>query len=228
MPITGTDSAGPRVPGARNMDAGLLLIGIGAIMLLVSLFLEWYEPNAEAWDVFEVWDLVLAALAIAALVAVAARMGFGTPRPAAWLIGASLGALVIVLYALLDPPPVADAIGTNGGDFGDPSTGLWLALAAAVLMTAGTLLSVARISIAISAAGRDHAAPGDPASTRRIDPAGANPAVPQPPIGSDPGYGGIAGSARSGGRFTRDVPSADPDLADPRDRIPPTEPTRRL
>src|SRR4051794_32869936 len=36
MPITGTDPAGPRVPGARNMDAGLLLIGIGAIMLLVS------------------------------------------------------------------------------------------------------------------------------------------------------------------------------------------------
>ena len=82
MPITGTDPAGTRVPGARNMDAGLLLIGIGAIMLLVSLFLEWYEPNAEAWDVFEVWDLVLAALAIAALVAVAGRMGFGTPRPA--------------------------------------------------------------------------------------------------------------------------------------------------
>jgi hypothetical protein len=227
------------------MDAGLLLIGIGAILLLVSLFLEWYEPNAEAWDVFEVWDLVLAALAIAALVAIAGRMGFGTPRPAAWLIGASLGALVIVLYALIDPPPVADAIGTNGGDFGDPSTGLWLALAAAILMTAGTLLSVARISIAISvarisiaisAAGRDHVSPAGPmaarpvdaGSNRPVDPSGSNPAVPQPPNVTDPGYGAGAGSVRSGGRFTRDVPSAEPEPADPRDRIPPTEPTRRL
>jgi len=210
------------------MDAGLLLIGIGAILLLVSLFLEWYEPNAEAWDVFEVWDLVLAALAIAALVAVAGRMGFGTPRPAVWLIGASVGALVIVLYALIDPPPVADAIGSNGGDFGDPSTGLWLALAAAILMTAGTLLSVARISIAISAAGRDHTSAA-PSSARPVDPAGSNPAVPQPPnVTTDPGYGGIGGSPRSGGRFTRDVPSADPEPADTHGAIPPTEPTRRL
>jgi pimeloyl-ACP methyl ester carboxylesterase len=226
MPITGMDPAGTRVPGRRNMDAGLLLIGIGAIMLLVSLFLEWYEPNAEAWDVFEVWDLVLAALAIAALVAVAGRLGFGPPRPAAWLIGASLGALVIVLYALIDPPPVAEAIATNGGDFGDPSTGLWLALAAAVLMTAGTLLSVARISIAISAAGRDHPSPAGPASARPVDPAGSNPAVPQPPDVAQTGYG--AGSVRSSGRFTRDAPSADPDPADTHGSIPPTEPTRRL
>ena len=134
-----------------------------------------------------------------------------------------------MLYALIDPPPVAEAISTNGGDFGDPSTGLWLALAAAILMTAGTLLSVARISIAISAAGRDHAAPAGPTSARAVDPAGSNPAVPQPPnVTTDPGYGGIGGSPRSGGRFTRDAPSADPEPADPRDGIPPTEPTRRL
>jgi hypothetical protein len=221
MPITGMDPAGTRVPGARNMDAGLLLIGIGAIMLLVSLFLEWYEPNAEAWDVFEVWDLVLAALAVAALVAIAGRMGFGTARPASWLIGASVGALVIVLYALIDPPPVADAIATNGGDFGDPSTGLWLALAAAILMVAGTLLSVARISIAINAAGRDHT-PSGPGPAHPVDPAGSNPDVPQPPNVTDPGYGG---SVRGGGRFTRDAPSADPEVAG---GTPPTEPTRRL
>jgi hypothetical protein len=229
MPITGMDPAGTRLPGGRNMDAGLLLIGIGAILLLVSLFLEWYEPNAEAWDVFEVWDLVLAALAITALVAIAGRMGFGRSRPSSWLIGASVGALVIVLYALIDPPPVAEAIATNGGDFGDPSTGLWLALAAAILMTAGTLLSVARISIAISAAGRDHVPPAAPGSAGPVNPAGSNPAVPQPPnVTSDPGYGGIGGSPRGGGRFTRDVPSAEPEPADPRDGIPPTEPTRRL
>ncbi len=145
----------------RNIEAGVLLIGLGALLLLISLFLEWYQPGAEAWDVFEVWDLVLALLAIAALVVVASRLGFGPPRPASWLIGAAIASLVIVLYAIVDPPPV-----TNGLADGDPSTGLWLALAAAILMTAGALLSVARISVAIKA-GPGHAvtpdAPGDPA-----------------------------------------------------------------
>ena len=108
----GTPSrAGGGLPGgARSVDPGHLLIALGAIMLLVSLFLEWYTPNAEAWDVFEVWDLVLAALAILALMTVAGRLGFGPPRPASWLIAASAAALVIVLYALIDPPPVEQVL----------------------------------------------------------------------------------------------------------------------
>ncbi len=69
------------------------------------------------------WDLVLAVLAIVALVAVASRLGFGPPRPASWLVGPALAALVIVLYLLIDPPPLTPEID------GDPSTGLWLALA---------------------------------------------------------------------------------------------------
>lgn len=141
---------------ARTIEAGMLLIGLGAILLLVSLFVEWYQPGVEAWDVFEVWDLVLAMLAIAALVAVAGRLGFGPPRPALWLIGPAVAALVIVLYALIDPPPV-----TAGLPDGDPGTGLWLALAGAVLMAAGGLLSVARISVAITAAG-SHGAGASP------------------------------------------------------------------
>lgn len=223
MPIGVTDGPSTRAGGAglpggaRNLDAGLLLIGLGAIMLFVSLFLEWYQPNAEAWDVFEVWDLVLAALAIAALVAVAGRLGVGKPRPASWLIGASAAALVIVLYALIDPPPVADAVGDAGGGFGDPGTGLWLALAATILMAAGTLLSVARISVAFSAGGSGI---GDSVGGRPgpgADPHGSNPAVPQDRV-SDPGRGG-----RGGARYSR----ADPEPVDP-GAVPPTEPTRRI
>lgn len=191
----GPSAGGVGTPvSARNIDPGHLLIGLGALMLLVSLFLEWYKPNAEAWDAFEVWDLVLAAIAILALVAVASRLGFGPPRPASWLIGASAAALVIVLYALIDPPPVIE-FGTNGAD---PGTGLWLALAAAILMIAGTLLSVARISIAINAAGPGSGDPVGRRSRRHVDPAGSNPAVPQPPRAGEPGP------------------------------VPPTEPTRRL
>jgi hypothetical protein len=235
MPIGGLDGTSSRRVGgvtdpARNLDAGLLLIALGAIVLFVSLFLEWYQPTAEAWDVFEVWDLVLAALAIAALVAVAGRMGFGTPRPASWLIGASVAALVIVLYALIDPPPVVDAIGTQGKGFGDPGTGLWLALAASVLMTVGTLLSVARISVAFSAespgiADRFGRGPG-----ATVDPHGSNPAVPQPGRVGDPGYGEPVGPAAGpigGRRFARGARPADAEPVDP-GAVPPTEPTRRL
>ena len=157
----------------------MLLIGAGAILLFVSLFLEWYQPGIDAWEIFEVWDLVLAVLAIVALVAVASRLGFGPPRPASWLIGPALAALVIVLYLLINPPPLTPDID------GDPSTGLWLALASAVLMAAGALLSVARISVAINpgdafgGGARRHAGRGD-----RYDRAGAgpSPATPSSPV----------------------------------------------
>lgn len=137
------DTPAPR-PAARNLEAGLLLVGIGAVLLLVSLFLEWYEPGIEAWDVFEVWDLVLAALAIAALLATAGRLGYGPPRPNSWLFAPAAAAFVVVVAALLDHPPAADAAGN------DPGTGLWLALVAALLMAAGTVLALARISVALN------------------------------------------------------------------------------
>ena len=188
---------------ARSIEAGMLLIGAGAILLFVSLFLGWYKPGLEAWDVFEAWDLVLAVLAIVALVAVASRLGFGPPRPASWMMGPAIAALVIVLYALIDPPPVlAD---------GDPSTGLWLALAAAVLMAAGALLSVARISVAFNPA--DSAGGGHgPGAGRggRFGRGGAGPVAGDPadPGVVAPGPGGLG--QRPGGT------------------TPPTEPTRRI
>ena len=192
-----------RTPGThaapRNLELGALLIGAGALLLFVSLFLDWYQPGIDAWSVFEAWDLVLAVLAVAALVAVASRFGFGPPRPASWLLGPAIAALVIVIYAFLDPPPA-----TNGLPDGDPATGLWLALVGAALMTAGAVLSVARISVAISAAGPAHAdAPAAP----------ADPAAPAAP--------------RREPRFARGTPD-DADPLGPGAATPPTEPTRRL
>jgi len=195
-----TDGLTPSTPAARNLEAGALLIGLGAILLFVSLFLEWYQPGVEAWDAFEVWDLVLAVLAIAALVAVAGRMGYGPPRPASWVIVPAIAALVIVVYAILDPPPA-----TTGLPDGDPATGLWLALVASVLMTAGAVLSVARISVAITSA--------RPAF-------GATPAAHDDPVGMP----ATAAPAQPGGRFARREEAV---VTDPR-APDPTEPTRRL
>ena len=199
MPIAGPT----RTPtDARSIEAGMLLIGAGAILLFVSLFLEWYQPGIDAWEIFEVWDLVLAVLAVVALVAVASRMGYGPPRPASWIIGPAIATLVIVLYLLVNPPPLTPDID------GDPSTGLWLALAAAVLMTAGAVLSVARISVAINQAVSPGGGHG-PAGAGHGDHVGHAGAAPVAGDRVDPGPGGPGGPGRPGGP------------------TPPTEPTRR-
>jgi hypothetical protein len=191
----------------------MLLIGAGAVLLLISLFLTWYQPEVDAWEIFEVWDLVLAVLAIVALIAVSSRLGFGPPRPSSWLIAPAIAALVIVLYAILNPPPLARTID------GDPDVGLWLALAASVLMAAGALLSVARISVAFTP-GAPGAGPGPPRPGGgrfgrgpvvgdRVDPVDqADPVMPG--AGVPPG-----GSVAPGGGV-------------PPGGVPPTEPTRRL
>ena len=189
MPIAGPTPT----PGneARSIEAGMLLIGAGAILLFVSLFLEWYEPGIDAWEIFEVWDLVLALLAVAAFVAVAGRLGFGPPRPASWLIGPAVAALVIVLFNIINPPPLTPDID------GDPGTGLWLAFAASTLMAAGAVLSTARISVAFTPTGgggpagarapgrfgRGRAA-GEPAPVEPIEPVGG-PGVPAGPLPGD-------------------------------------------
>ena len=131
----------------RRIEAGPVLVGLGALIMLVSVFLDWYEPNLTAWESFEVLDLLLAALAIAALVAVA-----GTMRPDAALIERHqlplivVALLVIVASQILDPPP---------GVAGDPVLGAWLALGAVVVMCLGTVLTLGRVSFALTVEGRD-------------------------------------------------------------------------
>jgi hypothetical protein len=206
----------------RNLEAGVLLLGVGAVLLLVSLFLEWYQPNVDAWEIFEVWDLVLALLAVAALATLASRLGYGAARRDSHVVAPAVAALVIVLYALLDPPPLNSALGD-----GDPATGLWLALAATILMSLGALLSVARVSVAFNRAvaapvGTPPGAVADPAQRGPFAPrAGvADPAITPDPVGPA-GPADPAGSARASRRFLRGP-------ADPVEPVPPTEPTRRI
>jgi len=116
-------------------------VALGAGLLLVSLFLDWYQPGRSAWEVFEVWDLVLAALSLVALVAAAGRLGLARRRPDSWLIIPSATAFVVVIASLLNHPPAAIGF--------DPMVGIWLALAASILMLAGVAIAVARMSVAI-------------------------------------------------------------------------------
>ena len=48
----------------RRLEAGPLLVTLGALLLLVSLFLNWFTGEVTAWEAFEVWDLVLFVLAL--------------------------------------------------------------------------------------------------------------------------------------------------------------------
>lgn len=231
MPIAGAQAA---TTDARRLEAGPLLTGAGAILLVISLFLEWYEPGLDAWTSFEVWDLVLAALVIAALVAVAGRMGFGRPRPNSWLLVPSAVASVVVVAAIVNHPPAAGGVGN------DPMTGIWLALAGTALMLAGTVLTVARISVAVNVGD-----PPGPAAVRdrfgrsagtAVDPdypppprAGTGGTIPPPRAGTGdtippprPGTGDTTPPPRAGLGGTTPPPRAGTGDTTP------TEPTRRL
>jgi hypothetical protein len=129
----------------RRFDIGPFVLALGALLLLIGLFLKWYGP-LTAWDAFELTDLLLAALAVAAIVGAA---GLLTPdadyvdkRHLPWIAGA---ALVIVAAQILDRR-IPDA---------ELGTGAWLALAGSILMVGGTVLSLSRVSFAVAVEGRD-------------------------------------------------------------------------
>jgi hypothetical protein len=131
----------------RRFDIGPLLTALGAAVLLVALFLDWYG-RSSAWSAFEVVDVLLAALAVLSLIT---ALGLLVPEVATvekrWL-GWLTGAVVVVVCAeLINPPPVV----------ADTSLGLgaWLAFAAACAMLVGVVLTLSRVSFAVSVEGRD-------------------------------------------------------------------------
>lgn len=125
----------------QHRDLGAILVGLGALLLFISLFLHWYEPGRSAWKVFEVWDLVLAGLAVAGVLGALARLGLVEARWERWMGPAGALSFVIVVISLVNHPPAADGAGTM--------IGIWLALAATVVMLAGVAIARARISLVI-------------------------------------------------------------------------------
>jgi hypothetical protein len=166
----------------RRLDVGPLIVALGSLVLLVSLFLYWYGDET-AWGVFEVADVLLAALAIGALLValgeIADEIAVLERR---WLPGLVIAAALVVIAELLSPPPVV------GG--ADPQEGAWIAFAAVLAMLAGMVLSIARVSFSLSVEGReprhrvaavDHRPPPTDAGTpvpRPAEETGATQALP--------------------------------------------------
>jgi len=132
----------------RRLEAGPLLVTLGALLLLVSLFLDWFSGEVTAWEAFEAWDLVLFVLALGSI---AAALGLTTQDvdlvDRRFLPAAVTAVAAIVASQILDPPPAA------AGQ--DPDTGAWLALGSAVVMFAGAVLTFGRVHLAFTVEGRD-------------------------------------------------------------------------
>ena len=132
----------------RRLEAGPLLVTLGALLLLVSLFLDWFAGGATAWEAFEVWDLVLFALAVGV---VASGIGLMSPDleviDRRFLPGAVAAMAVIVAAQIVDPPPAV------AGQ--EPDTGAWLALGSVIVMCAGGLLTYGRVRVAFTVEERE-------------------------------------------------------------------------
>jgi hypothetical protein len=127
----------------ERFDAGTGLVALGAVMLLVSLFVNWFQPGGDAWAVFEWVDVFLAGCALASIAALVPRYG-GLARA---LPAIAFGALAVVAVQVIDLPPAARGASRT--------TGVWLALGATAVMSAGAALSMARISVTVDVRGRE-------------------------------------------------------------------------
>lgn len=117
----------------------------GALLLGVSLFTRWYEPDLNAFAAFEVWDLVLLALALGSLLGLLAELGIELPGAgslrSAVPVMAGVAVVVVASQALNHPPA---AIGHAA------ASGQWLALAGAGLLACGAALRVSGLSLAVN------------------------------------------------------------------------------
>ncbi len=130
----------------RRLDAGAVVAAAGALLLLVSLFLDWYGEGDEgftAWTVFEVIDLLLAAIALLTISTFLRRSEIESRLPQVPLLVLGSAALVLTASQLIDEPP---AVALSGLEL---QTGAWLALAGSALLLAGAFMSAARVSFSV-------------------------------------------------------------------------------
>ncbi len=133
------------------MPVGPLVGALGGVILLVALFLDWYD-GLTGFTVFEFVDIVLVVCAVLIILQLAGGIGLLQPplSPGLSLLVALFAVLVVLTQVVNDPPAVA------GGNGPDQAIGIWLAVGGSALMVAGAVLATAHISLAVE--------PRDPAA----------------------------------------------------------------
>lgn len=140
----------------QRFEGASLVALFGAVLLLVSPFLTWFDPGGSAWTLFEVVDLVIIFVALYVGVTSVARLlaVHDGSDPRAMPIAGGV-AFVVVVATMLEPPPLAlDA---------SLGFGAWLALFGATIILAAGLLELTRVSVTVSVGSRDGDAPQPPA-----------------------------------------------------------------
>jgi|SRR5215208_1717627 hypothetical protein len=137
-------------PRRGQVPVGPLVASVGAVLLITSLFLDWYD-QVTGFTVFEFLDLLLVLLALSTIASLAGGLGLVRPAPSP---GVSLAVAVFTVFVVAsqvinDPPAVAGNVGPS------KDVGIWLALGGAGLMVVGAVLGYARISLAVEARRRD-------------------------------------------------------------------------
>ena len=138
--------------GERRVPLGPLAGAIGAAVVIVSLFMDWYD-GVTGFTAFEVLDLVLVALSLATLLALAGQARAcpsRAPPSRGTRCRCRSSTLVIVASQLVNDPPLV--VGEAGPAH---AVGSWLALGGATLMAAGSLLASTSISLAVDVRRRE-------------------------------------------------------------------------
>jgi hypothetical protein len=165
------------VPRQTQLAVGPLVASVGAVILIVSLFLDWYE-GVTGFTAFEFLDLLLLLLALATIASLAGGMGLLQPAPSPTVsLAVALFTMFVILTQIINDPPAVVLSGT------DQDIGIWLALSGAALMVAGGVLGYASISLAFEPRSRE--TDGD---VTGVDPGSAPPRRgPQPgrPVADD-------------------------------------------
>jgi len=116
-----------------------VVAGLGAVLLVVSLFLHWYADGGSplsGWQALSAIDVLLALAAVPALLLpLVTAVAKGPAKPVALAVLATVGgvvALVLVAFRLIDPP---GALAVRSG--------AWIALAGAILTLTGAWSAMA-------------------------------------------------------------------------------------
>ncbi len=122
------------------MNRAEWIAGLGAVLLIVSLFLPWYSAggqDATAWETMSVDDILItvsALLVLAAVVIDASERGGGMSIAALSIAAMPAAvALVLVVYRVVSPAPQIDV---------SLAIGAWLGLVGAIAAAFGILLAM--------------------------------------------------------------------------------------